>query len=81
MVVKFADYRTEQTGQYPARLLSVWRDHTTYTSLSRWLKRRAGAPDILFTSLATFPISFSELTLRGNIREVTRPGSKQPSLR
>ncbi len=27
MVVNFADYRTEQTGQYPACLLTVWRDH------------------------------------------------------
>jgi hypothetical protein len=27
MVVKFADYWTEETGQYPSRLLSDWRDH------------------------------------------------------
>jgi len=27
MVVKFADDWTEETGQYPARLLSDWRDH------------------------------------------------------
>ena len=33
IVVKFADYWTEETGQYPARLLSDWRA-TTYASLS-----------------------------------------------
>jgi len=26
-VVKFADYWTDDTQQYPARLLSDWRDH------------------------------------------------------
>jgi hypothetical protein len=34
MVVKFADYWKEETGQYPARLLFDWRA-TTYASLSQ----------------------------------------------
>ena len=34
MVVKFADYWKEETGQYPARLLFDWRT-TTYASLSQ----------------------------------------------
>ena len=43
MVVKFADYWEEETGQYPARLLFDWRA-TTYASLSQLTEAPGCAP-------------------------------------
>ena len=60
MVVKFADYWTEETGQYPARLLSDWRA-TTYASLSQRTEAPGWGPGHSFHFACYFPYLVSGL--------------------
>ena len=68
MVVKFADYWKEETGQYPARLLFDWRT-TTYASLSQLTESPGCGSGHSFRFVRCFPYLVAGRGVAGTRRD------------